>query len=144
MNKTILILGCIFLISLSTPFYSQSCDSLFAVVGSYMTKTNNGNIFVSDGQSYTSFLTNEQAEFTTTFYGNSVYRIAVSAGTKKNYVIFSVKDLEGNILFSNINQMNAPYWDFEVENTIPVIIETYLDQELKLTGCAVMLIGFVK
>lgn len=122
--------------------YSQSCDSLYTVVESYLEDEN--AVFVTDGQSYTSFLTNEQAEFTTTFYGNSVYRIAASAGTKKNYVIFTVKDLQGNILFTNKNHLNAPYWDFEIENTIPVVIETTLDQELKLTGCAVMLIGFIK
>jgi hypothetical protein len=140
--KKIFILTFIFSF-IGTALYSQSCDSLYTIVKNYM-NTDNNKVFVSDGQSYTTFLTNEQAEFKTTLYGGSLYRIAASAGTKKNYVIFTIKDLEGNVLFTNKNYYNSPYWDFEVENTLPVTIETKLDQELKLTGCAIMLIGFLK
>ena len=57
-------------------------------------------------------------------------------------MIFTVKDLKGNIIFTNKNHKNSPYWDFVVPNTIPVIIETELDLDKKVTGCAVMLIGF--
>jgi hypothetical protein len=53
-----------------------------------------------------------------------------------------VKDLKGNTIFTNRNHKNSPYWDFVVPNTIPVIIETELDLDKKVTGCAVMLIGF--
>jgi len=78
------------------------------------------------------------------FFGKSTYRISVSSGSDQNYVIFTVKDLEGNILFSNKNYQNAPYWDFEIPETIPVIIETELDQDKKKSGCVVMLIGFIQ
>jgi hypothetical protein len=98
--------------------------------------------FVSDGQVYTAFLDREKAEFKTTFYGGTTYRIAATAGNEDNFVIFTVKDLEGNILFTNRNYKNANYWDFKVPRTLPVIIETELDLDKKITGCAVMMIGF--
>ncbi|MFN6076424.1 MAG: hypothetical protein ACK46Y_12735 [Fluviicola sp.] len=98
--------------------------------------------FVSDGQVYTAFLDREKAEFKTTFFGGTVYRIAATAGTDDNYVIFTVKDFKGNIIFTNRNYKNSEYWDFKVPKTIPVIIETELDLEKKVTGCAVMMIGF--
>ena len=73
-----------------------------------------------------------------------MYRIAASAGSDENYVIFTVKDVNDNILFSNRNYKNAPYWDFDIRETLEVAIETELDLDLKVTGCAVMLIGFKK
>ena len=59
-------------------------------------------------------------------------------------MIFTIKDPKGNVLFSNKNYNNSPFWDFKVIETLPVIIETELDLDLKVTGCAVMLIGFEK
>lgn len=103
-----------------------------------------GTKFISDGQVYTAFLERQKAEFKTTFYGGTTYRIAASSGSSDKYVIFTVKDLQGNILFSNRNYNNAPYWDFKVNETLPVIIETELDQDKKITGCVIMLIGFKK
>lgn len=100
--------------------------------------------FVSDGQVYTAFLDREKAEFKTTFFGGTTYRIAATAGTDDEYVIFTVKDLEGTVLFSNRKYKNSSYWDFKVPRTIPVIIETELDMDKKITGCAVMMIGFKK
>ena len=88
------------------------------------------------------FLDREKSEFKTTFFGGSTYRIAASAGDDDYYVIFTVKDPNGTILFTNRNYKNAPYWDFKVPKTIPVSIETELDLDKKVTGCAVMLIGF--
>lgn len=98
--------------------------------------------FVSDGQVYTAFLDREKAEFKTTFFGGTTYRIAATAGTDDEYVIFTVKDLQGMVLFSNRKYKNSNYWDFKVPRTIPVIIETELDMDKKITGCAVMMIGF--
>jgi hypothetical protein len=100
--------------------------------------------FISDGQVYTAFLDREKAEFKTTFFGGSTYRIAVTAGTEDDFVIFSVKDLNGTVLFTNSKYKNSGYWDFKVPSTIPVIIETELDQDKRVTGCAVMMIGFKK
>ena len=57
-------------------------------------------------------------------------------------MVFTVKDEEGHVLFTNRNYNNSPYWDFEVDTTLPVSITTELDLDLKGTGCVVMMIGF--
>lgn len=121
---------------------AQDCEKIVKVCESYLDGSKGKSKFVSDGQVYTAFLDREKAEFKTTFYGGSTYRIAASAGSDDEYVIFTVRDPNGNILFTNKNHKNAPYWDFKVPRTIPVTIETELDLDKKVTGCAVMLIGF--
>lgn len=121
---------------------AQDCEKIVKVCESYLNGTQGKAKFVSDGQVYTAFLDREKAEFKTTFYGGSTYRIAASAGSDDEYVIFTVKDPNGNVLFTNKNFKNSAYWDFKVPKTIPVTIETELDLDKKVTGCAVMLIGF--
>lgn len=123
---------------------AQDCDSIYRVVEKYLVENDEGRAFVSDGQVYTAFLDNEKAEFKTTLYGGSVYRIAASAGTRDDYALFTIKDMDDNILFTNRDQMNNPYWDFKIESTIPVTIQTELDTDKKITGCIVMMIGFLK
>ena len=117
--------------------FSQDCDGVMKECKRLLTAD-----YISDGQVYTAFLDREKAEFKTTLYGGTTYRIALSAGTKDNFAIFTIKDPEGHTLFSNRNYKNSPYWDFQVEESIPVIIETQLDLDLKTTGCVVMMIGF--
>ena len=138
----------IFFILILTSFFNdvlaQDCEQIVSNCESLLNKNTSGAKFVSDGQVYSAFLNREKAEFKTTFFGGSVYRIAASAGFDENYVIFTVKDVNGNILFSNRNYKNAPYWDFDIRETLEVAIETELDLDLKVTGCAVMLIGFKK
>jgi hypothetical protein len=142
MKNIFLILGFI-LASLSTNrYFAQDCEAIVGVCTSYLNGTNKKSLFVSDGQVYTAFLDREKAEFRTTFFGGATYRIAASAGSSDDFVIFTVKDQQGNVLFSNKQYKNSPYWDFKVPVTIPVIIETELDLDKKVTGCAVMLIGF--
>ncbi len=139
MNK-ILFTSLVALIFSFDSFSQQDCDGIIKACKANL-KKDNAN-FLSDGQVYTAFLDREKAEFKTTFFGGSIYRISASAGTEEDYVIFTVKDLKGNIIFTNKNHKNSPYWDFKVPNTIPVLIETELDLDKKITGCAVMLIGF--
>lgn len=124
--------------------YSQDCERIVKNCEDLLNKNTNGSEFISDGQVYTAFLDREKAEFKTTFFGGSTYRIAASAGSDEDYVIYTIKDMQGNILYSNKNYKNAPYWDFKVIETLPVTIETELDLDLKVTGCVVMLIGFKK
>ncbi len=119
---------------------AQDCESLVKECEKIL-KGKQGN-FVSDGQVYTALLDREKAEFKTTFFGGSTYRIACTAGTDDAYVIFTVKDLQGNVLYTNKNFKNSAYWDFKIPSTIPVVIETELDLDKKVTGCAVMMIGF--
>lgn len=120
---------------------AQNCEQIFKSC-ELLLKEGTQKPFISDGQVYSAFLDREKAEFNTTFYGGSTYRIAASGGSDNNYVIFTVKDELGNILFTNKSHKNAPYWDFKTPSTINISIEVELDPDLKVTGCAVMLIGF--
>jgi hypothetical protein len=122
----------------------EPCDELPDFVKKYLDpKSGDKGVFISDGQVYQAFLDDEQkAEFHVTFYGGSTYRIAASAGSQDKSVIFEVLDEERNLLFSNAEYSNEPYWDFNVASTVDCIIETRLDLDKKTSGCAVMLIGF--
>jgi len=124
--------------------FAQDCEGIITLCENQLRKDTNGSLFVSDGQVYQAFINDETAEFKTTFFGGTTYRIVASAGSDDNYVIFKIYDPEGRILFTNKDHKNAPYWDFKVKNTIPVKIETELDMDKKVSGCAVMLIGFKK
>lgn len=100
--------------------------------------------FVSDGQTYRAFLlTDQTAEFTTTFYGGTTYRVAACSGMTDGNLIFKIKDKDMNLLFTNEDQKSAPYWDFKIVNTIECIIEAQLNpNSSSQSGCAVLLIGF--
>jgi hypothetical protein len=105
------------------------------------------NAFISDGQQYRSLLmnTDETAEFHVTLYGGTLYRIAACTGLKDGDLIFSVydTDTERNLLFTNKDFKNAPYWDFKVQSTLDCVVEAKLDsQGSKSSGRAVVLIGF--
>lgn len=120
---------------------AQTCDSIVKITESYLKQDN--KLFVSDGQVYKAFLDeNQAAEFYTTLYGGTTYRIAASAGNKDNFIIFNVYDKDRNLIFSNKEYKNAPYWDFKVVNTIECFVEAKLDLDKKVSGCAVLLIGF--
>jgi hypothetical protein len=125
---------------------AQECDSLVNVCYQYLAPSKtDGKVFISDGQVYKAFVDAEQsAEFKVTLYGGSLYRIATTAGTKDDYVIFNVYDQERNLLFSNADQDNAPFWDFKIDNTLDCYVEAYLDIDKKVSGCLVVLIGFNK
>jgi hypothetical protein len=99
--------------------------------------------FIPDGQSYRALLFGDQvAEFETTLFGNSKYRIAAYAGMEKEQLVLTMYDEENNILFSNEDFENSPYWDFEVESSLKVRLEAKLDKTKQTSGCAVLLIGF--
>lgn len=99
--------------------------------------------YISDGQFYRALLYNDQiAEFETTFFGGSRYRIAACSGTADGNLVFKIYDEEGNLLFSNKDFSNAPHWDFVVEATMHCTIEATLDTNKQTSGCAVLLIGF--
>lgn len=139
MKNLITILASFILVSQT---FAQDCEEIVSNCEKYLKGKAGKTSFISDGQVYTAFLDREKAEFKTTFYGGTTYRIAASAGNKDNFVIFTVKDFEGTVLFTNRDHKNAPYWDFKVPQTIPVVVQTELDLDKKVTGCAVMLIGF--
>lgn len=122
--------------------FGQNCEEIVRNCEKLFINEKGKQLFISDGQVYTAFLDRQEAEFSLTFYGGTTYRIAVSAGDKDDYVLFTLRDEQGNTLFSNKNHKNARYWDFKIPQTIRLKIETELDTERKVTGCAVMLIGF--
>ncbi|MDI1354923.1 MAG: hypothetical protein PSX36_08395 [bacterium] len=116
------------------------CDSIANLCARHIIST-----FISDGQQYRSLLLNseEYAEFHTTFFGETTYRIAACSGTSDGNLIFNIYDENRNLLFSNKNQKNSPYWDFKVKSTLETIIEAQLDGTRNPgSGCAVILIGF--
>ncbi len=103
------------------------------------------NEFISDGQQYRALLMNadETAEFHSTLYGGTVYRIAACTGLTDGNLVFSVYDTERNLIFTNSEYKNAPYWDFKVKSTLECVIEAKIDANSgKSSGRAVILIGF--
>jgi hypothetical protein len=102
------------------------------------------NTFISDGQQYRALLMNsdETAEFHTTLYGGTLYRIAACSGLTDGNLVFSVYDSERNLLFSNADYKNAPFWDFKITNTLDCVIEAKLSSGAQGSGRAVLLIGF--
>tara|TARA_B100001057_G_C22548988_1_gene832658 strand:- start:285 stop:722 length:438 start_codon:yes stop_codon:yes gene_type:complete len=125
-------------------FFGQTrCDSLGGIVKGMLNENNDS--FYSNGQSYKYFFgEDENAEIITTFYEGTTYRIATSAGLEDNYMIFEILDQKRNLLFSNTDFSNEPYWDFKVENTLECTIEAKLDPNKKLNGCAQLIIAFKK
>lgn len=116
------------------------CDTIANICAKHIISS-----FISDGQQYRALLLNseETAEFHTTFFGETTYRIAACSGTSDGNLIFSIYDQDRHLLFTNRNQKNAPYWDFKVKATLETIIEAQLDVNKNPgSGCAVILIGF--
>ncbi len=119
---------------------SAQCDTIASICARHISTS-----FISDGQQYRSLLLNseEYAEFHTTFFGETTYRIAACSGTSDGNLVFNVYDQDRHLLFSNRAVKNAPYWDFKVNSTVEAIIEAQLDAgKNKGSGCAVILIGF--
>lgn len=122
---------------------NAQCDTIANICAKHIIST-----FISDGQQYRALLLNseETASFKTTFFGETTYRIAACSGTSDGNLIFSIYDNaepQRNLLFTNRNQKNAPYWDFKIKSTLDVVIEANLDANRNPgSGCAVLLIGF--
>lgn len=115
------------------------CDTIANVCAKNMAKQ-----FLSDGQEYRALLLNndETAEFHSTFYGGSIYRIVACSGMSDGNLVFSVFDTDRNLIFTNSDYKNSPFWDFKVNSTFDCIIEARLGSESQGSGCAVVLIGF--
>lgn len=118
---------------------SAQCDTVASLCGKHLTAQ-----FISDGQQYRALLLNseETAEFRTTFYGNTTYRIAACSGMSDGNLVFYVYDKDNHLLFTNSEYKNAPYWDFKITSTLDCRIEAKLDANHTGSGCAVLLIGF--
>jgi hypothetical protein len=137
MRRTLLIL------SLACGFAAQAqelCQPIASRCEKHITTE-----YIPDGQFYRALLQgDEQAEFNLTLFGGTTYRVAACSGDSDGILIFNVVDKDNNVLFTNRDQGNAPYWDLAVANTIDVRVEAGLDPSKAGSGCAVMLIGFKK
>ncbi len=118
---------------------AQVCDTIANICARHIISS-----FISDGQQYRALLLNqdETAEFHSTFFGETTYRIAACSGTNDGNLVFHIYDQERNLLFTNNEYKNAPFWDFKVRSTLEVTIEAKLDAAHSGSGCAVILIGF--
>lgn len=116
------------------------CDTIASVCEKHITQA-----YIPDGQFYRALLSGEEmAEFNLTLFGGTTYRVAACSGFTDRNLMFSVLDRDRNVLFTNKEFSNEPYWDLVVENTIEVTMEAQLDPAKLGSGCAVLLIGFKK
>lgn len=118
---------------------------LSAQSGDFVSKCQNhfGTEFISDGQQYRALLTGEQvAEFHTTFYEANKYRIVACGAQNNQTIVFNVYDKNRNLLYSNKDFDNAPYWDLYFSATTDCIIEARLDTNIQSSGIVYLLIGF--
>lgn len=101
--------------------------------------------YIPDGQFYRALLQGDEvAEFGLTLFGGTTYRVAACSGDADGNLVFSVYDTskERNLLYTNKDHRNAPYWDLAISSTLDAIVEAQLDPSKAGSGCAVMLIGF--
>ena len=135
MKKTLFTLA----IALSAFFSANAqCDSIAGLCRKNISKE-----YISDGQSYRALLVGQEvAEFSATFFGGSTYRIASCSGFSDGNLIFSIYDRDRNLLFTNSDHKNAPYWDFKLNSTLNCTIEAQLNATSGNSGCAVLLVGF--
>jgi hypothetical protein len=119
---------------------SAQCDDVAHACREHL-----NDLFISDGQFYRALLYGDQvAEFETTLFGATTYRVAACGGDEPGNLIFRIFDQERNLLFTNADFSNAPFWDFVVSNTMHCTIEAQLDPNRIESGCAVLVIGFKK
>jgi len=136
MNKVIFTL---LLSVISTMGFAQ-CDSLAGSCEKHISQK-----YISDGQAYRALLTGQEvAEFKTTLFGGNTYRFAACSGESDGNLVFRIYDQDKNLLFTNKEYSNSPFWDFVIENTMVVSVEANLDQTRLASGCAVIIIGFKK
>jgi hypothetical protein len=98
--------------------------------------------FIVSGQPFKAFLTEDEvAEFHTTLFEGSTYRLVACSHQEQN-VIFSVYDKDRNLLFSNEKYDYANFWDFNIEGSLECIVEARLNSNKSTSGIALLLVGF--
>jgi len=98
--------------------------------------------YVASGQPFRAFLTGDEvAEFHTTFFSGSIYRV-VACSHQDNNIIFSIYDKNRNLLFSNEQYETAGSWDFKIEGSVECIVEARLNPQQSTSGIAMLMIGF--
>lgn len=99
--------------------------------------------FLATNRPYRALITGDEvAEFRTTLFSGTTYRIAAgNVESDKKYVIFSVYDTDRNLLFTNSEYDNAPYWDFSVDGYMDCIVEARLDESKAQSGFVILMTG---
>ncbi|MCQ2237273.1 MAG: hypothetical protein MJZ18_09810 [Bacteroidales bacterium] len=99
--------------------------------------------FLATNRPYRALVTGDEvAEFRATLFSGTTYRIvAGNVDPDKRYVIFSVYDNERNLLFTNSEYDNAPYWDFAVDGYMDCIVEARLDESVTHSGFVILMTG---
>lgn len=126
--------------TLSGAAANAQCDTIASICEKHITAA-----YIPDGQFYRALLRDDElADFDLTLFGGTTYRIAACSGTSDGNLVFSVLDKDRNVLFTNKEHNNDPFWDLVISNTIDVKVEAQLDNSKASSGCAVLLIGFKK
>lgn len=136
--------------TISLKFINGQCENIAQKCSQYIKDG-----FLYDGSINRTILTkNQVGEFNTIFFSKTHYRITVCSGGYEKDVIFRVftrkysskgDSLLFDYLIFNSKEMNNPaWWDFYIEETIPVTIEVELDPAGPPSGCIVNIIGFKK
>jgi hypothetical protein len=116
------------------------CDTIMTLCEKNITDQ-----YISDGQVYRALINGpEVAEFSMTLFEGNTYRIAACSGLEAGNLFFTMLDPEGQALFKSEDFAGAPYWDFNIENTVQVTIETKLNTHKTQSGCSVIVVGFKK
>ena len=120
----------VFGITLMSDVFAQCKDRKpFYAIETDCAKQYSESSYLSDGQNYRALLKgNEIAEFHTTFYDENTYRIAACTDVGGS-LIFTIKDPKDNVLFTNKDHENAPYWDLEFNATLECKIIIQLPPE---------------
>ena len=100
----------------------------FLAIETECAKANSEPSYLSDGKDYRSLLTNNSTDFVVVFYADNLYRISACTDVG-GPLSFVVKDHKNNVLFSNKEYENAPYWDLDFPTTIECIITISLPDE---------------
>jgi hypothetical protein len=140
MNQlTYTLMMALFMMGLQLSSVAQ-CDTIMT-----MCEKNITDQYISDGQVYRALVnSSEVAEFSMTLFEGNTYRIAACSGLEDGNLFFTMLDPEGQALFKSEDFAGAPYWDFIIENTLQVTIETRLNPHKSQSGCAVIVVGFKK
>lgn len=135
--RRLILLPIIFLIFSSIRSNAQT-DSILQICEKYIQAP-----YISDGQQYVAPLEEDKVKtFTLTFFGGTTYRIACCSDLQKGNLLFTLIDAERNVLFTNKNHNNSPYWDFHFKTTMQCVLELRIDSENPTSCQSVVLIGF--
>ena len=87
----------------------------------------------------------DEAEVEMTFYGGEDYRLLVCSQELLGEVEFQLLDLEGNVLFNNVDKEMASHFDFKVGGTQNLMVRIKVSDNnsaaLAPQGCVAIMLG---